>query len=255
MNDKTISLEKYFKTQVIPSELDNENETRFKTLVGHQFLVKFPFAISVIGSCGSGKSSTIWSMVKKFYKNAFDLIIIYNGTKDSNEAWQSLESKKTEVILKNKFNMVDFKKVIETIGNSNDELRKKKKKRINVLFVFDDMASKDILHPQRRDSVLEALLNRRHINVSFIFASQRYKLLPQDWRTTNINALLICSISPLELDMVANEQQTTDTPPEMIKEFYKMTKAEDQFRPFIIDLTKPPDKRFRSGWLEFFKAK
>ena len=41
----------------------------------------------VLGQSGSGKSSFVYSVLKKYYNKFFDQILIFSGTVDSNSAW------------------------------------------------------------------------------------------------------------------------------------------------------------------------
>jgi len=50
-----------------------------------------PFRMIVLGQSGSGKSSFVYSMLKKYYKGYFDQIVIFSGTVDSNSAWNKIK--------------------------------------------------------------------------------------------------------------------------------------------------------------------
>lgn len=250
-------LTNHFKTELMPSE-NEEHLKRFYKLKGHKYLVKPQFAMAVVGSAGCGKTSVIYTMMSKLYKGYFDMILIYSGTKDSQKAWESLGGKKNKnptVIVKNEFEKQEFEELYNQSQEINNKRRDEKKLPLNILIVFDDMAGRSLLSPHKQDILLHMLLNRRHCNISIIFSSQRYRLLPQDWRTTNINAVIVCGINTVDLKNLAEEHTTSNASPEMIEQMYYHTKKKDKYLPFIIDLTQPIEKRFKMGWLKFFKAK
>jgi GTPase SAR1 family protein len=62
-----------------------------------QFLPALPATILILGQCGSGKSSALWSMMTKGYvtgktkkKSIFDEALIYIGTLDAKSSFEKM---------------------------------------------------------------------------------------------------------------------------------------------------------------------
>lgn len=246
-------MDEHFKTELIPSE-NKKHLVRFFKLPFHACLVPWPFAMGVVGAAGSGKSSLIWTIVSKYYRSAFDIMIVYNGSKDSNSTWKKLETKSTKVDIRNEFNMGKFGKEMEHLENVNVRRQQQNKLPINVLVVMDDMIATDAFHANRRDALQNALLNRRHIHMSIIVSSQRYKSLPQNFRAQNIDALVVAGVGAKDLEMIAEEHTTLKVSPDDIKEMYTTVKREDKYKPFIIMVNKAEEERFRNGWTKVFNV-
>ena len=75
-----------------------ENKPKDKRIekIEAKFLPKLPATFYVLGSCGSGKSSILWTLLTKGYvygkgkKSIFDEALIYLGTLDAKDAFEKL---------------------------------------------------------------------------------------------------------------------------------------------------------------------
>jgi len=160
--------------EMIPSE-ERPKDKKFFALPHHKLIPKPPFTMLVVAPIGQGKSSIIYSMLNKWYGKYFDELIVYNGTKDSNDAWLNLPPK--EVVLLNEWDEKDFFDYVSTLENSQLKRIQEGREPLNVCIVFDDMITDHIFSRGRSTALDQFIVKIRHIPASLIMSSQSYKLV------------------------------------------------------------------------------
>jgi len=148
-----------------------------------QFLPELPMTCLVLGQCGSGKSSSLWSMLTKGYvtgkgrKSIFDELLVYLGTLDSKASFEKLP-------VENKLIMTDFEPI--SFDEYQDDLKKhqlerleKGKHMLNACIVFDDMAGANLMKKSRTNGAppIEklCLTSRHEANTTLFYLTQFYK--------------------------------------------------------------------------------
>lgn len=76
--------------------------------------------------------------------------------------------------------------------------------------------------------------------------------MPQDFRVSNVDALIIAGVNGVDLKAISEEYASANVEPEMIKKMYQICKKKGKYVPFIIDMKKPEDERYKCGWTKYF---
>ena len=147
--------------------LDDILSNKKKSSSEHNY---WPFRMLIIGSSGSGKTSTLLHLIKKFHP--IDEIYLY--AKDTDEPkYQYLINKREQAGIKNLNDphafieySNDMNDVLENINNYNKNRDKK------VLIIFDDMIA-DIMRSEKFKAIVKVLFIRcRKLNSSTVFITQ-----------------------------------------------------------------------------------
>lgn len=206
------------KFEIIPSETELREDKRFARLPWHASLIKPPFRIYLIGSSGSGKSSVLYTMIKKYYSHYWDIIVFYNGTSDSNTAWE--KTSRRNIVILNEFDEADLKEFLQETKDSQNALRAEGKQMKRILIAFDDMIANDLTRSQKTSTLEKALLECRHYNISIAICSQSFMKLSRTARL-NVNAIMLFKVARSEIKRIA-EEYCTDVGYEDLLEAYNM---------------------------------
>jgi hypothetical protein len=226
--------------EMIPSE-KRPDDTRFEKLKFSKQIPKPPFTFLVVAPIGQGKSSMIYTMLNTWYKNYFDELIVYNGTKDSNNAWMDLPSK--EVVLLNEWNEKDFFDYIKALETSQLRRINDGKEPMNICIVFDDMITDAIFSRGRSTALDQFIVKIRHIPASLIMSSQSYKLVSTTARR-NMTHIAIMSVNQDEIEKVAEEHSGLQTKDNFVK-MYKSIITNKPRNFLVIDYRAPVEDRFK----------
>jgi hypothetical protein len=167
--------------EVMPSEKKPRDPRMDK--IEAQFLPDLPATILVLGQCGSGKSSSLWSMLTKGYvtgkgkKSIFDELLVYLGTLDSKASFEKLP-------VENKLIMTEFEPI--SFDEYQDDLKKhqlerleKGKHMLNSCIIFDDMAGANLMKKSKTNGAppIEklCLTSRHEANTTLFYLTQFYK--------------------------------------------------------------------------------
>lgn len=159
-------------------------DSRFETLPHSEFLFKPPFTTLVLGTIGAGKTSFMYSLLVKYYPRYFDLVMVFTGTKDSNEVWDDeiIPAKDGDVKVYNTFNNSDFSKWVAELETFQIAQRDAGKPLKRVCVMFDDMMGQQIMNNHNRTALDNFMLHCRHYNASVILATQYLKLVSRSSR-------------------------------------------------------------------------
>jgi hypothetical protein len=235
-------------TVVIPSE-NKVKDPRFK-LIPYD-LPSLPATYMILGRCGSGKSSILWSLLTKGYvqpngKSLFDEMIIYLGSQDSIETFGKVRVK-NKIILQ-EFNAGEFETYLDDLKTHQMERLGKGKRPLNVCCVFDDFVGQSLLKKHGgKASPLErlALTSRHECNMSLMFCSQIYKNTGFSSPTmrNNTTTYLISQMTLPEITKIA-EEHCNDYSPDEFTEIYNGMMA-TPYNFMTIDYRRPLDDRIR----------
>ena len=121
------------------------------------------FSGLIVGQPGSGKTSLLLSLLKKYYKKRFDRIYLFSGSANTLPD-NFLDRLNPERIYNN---LDNFEEVIDDIKGSDDK----------TLIIIDDLV-KEI--EEKKKPLMSALWNRRHQGggVSYFVVSQKLNAIP-----------------------------------------------------------------------------
>ena len=230
--------------EMIPSE-DRPEDTRFFALPHAKKIPKPPFTMLIVAPIGQGKSSMIYSMLNTWYskgnKSYFDELVIYNGTKDSNDAWLDLPAK--EVILLNEWNEKDFFDYAKGLEDAQLERIRQGKTPLNIGIVFDDMVTDSIFSRGRSTALDQFVIKIRHIPASLIMSTQSYKLISTTSRR-NMTHLAILPVNQDEIEKIAEEHSGLLTKDQFV-DMYKSVVTKQPRNFLVIDYRAPLEERFK----------
>jgi len=226
--------------EMIPSEA-RPRDDRFFKLPHAKMIPKPPFTMLICAPIGQGKSSMVYSMLNKWYGKYFDELVVYNGTKDSNDAWLNLPPK--EVILLNDWDEVDFFEYVRTLEDSQLRRVQDNKPVKNVCIVFDDMVTDRIFSRGRSTALDQFIIKIRHIPASIIMTTQSYKLISTTSRR-NMTHLAILPVNEDEINKIAEEHSGLMGKEEFIK-MYKQVVTKKERNYLVIDYRDTIPNRFK----------
>lgn len=180
-------------------------------------------------------------MLDKWYGPYFDELIVYNGTKDSNDAWLNLPAK--EVILLNEWDEEEFFRYIKALENSQLKRIQEGKPPVNVCILFDDMVTDHIFSRGRSTALDQFIIKIRHIPASLIMTTQSYKLISSTSRR-NMTHLCILAVNQDEIEKIAEEHSGLMTGVEFVK-MYKSIITKQPRNYLVIDYRSPVPERFK----------
>jgi len=239
--------------EVIPSEKKHPRLIK-KIKELEKELPKPPFFMIIQGSVGSGKTSLLYSLLKAYQdKNFFDVIIFYNRVSDSDEVWEKFETKKTAIELYHDYNDAKLIQIINQLDGVQSERREKKKRPLNVLFVFDDMAYSNIVRKNKSTALDQLVINRRHYNASLIITSQTYKALNINLRTNNLSQLVLLRANLKDLKMIAEDHNAGMIEEKEFINLYDSVKKGGQYDFLVVDYQDKPENIFKRNFKEVIK--
>lgn len=232
----------------IPSE-NKPKDKRFEKL-NYKTLPKLPATFMILGRCGSGKSSILYSLITEGYtygkdkKSVFDEAIVYLGSQDSISAFEQLPIK--NLIVLQEFDAEDFESYLDDLKKHQMEKLEKKKAPLNTLIIFDDFVGHNLMKRHKgKSSPLErlALTSRHEANASLAFLSQVYKNTGFSHPTmrNNTTTYIISQMTRPEIEKIAEEHCQDLTPDEFIAIYEEIMKTPFNF--MVVDYRRPLDKR------------
>ena len=225
---------------MIPSE-DRPEDKKFFKLKHAKLIPKPPFTMLIVAPIGSGKSSLTYSILDKWYGSYFDELVIYNGTKDSNDAWLNLPAK--EVILLNEWDEVEFFNYAKALETNQLRRIQNGKPPLNVCILFDDMVTDSIFSRGRSTALDQFIIKIRHIPASLIMTTQSYKLISSTSRR-NMTHVVVLAVNQDEIEKIAEEHSGLITKDEFIK-MYKSIITKQPRNYLVIDYRAEPTERFK----------
>jgi hypothetical protein len=235
--------------EVIPAE-NKPKDKRLEKMEGAEFLPKLPATFYILGSCGSGKSSILWTLLTKGYvygktskkKSVFDEALIYLGTQDAKESFEKLPIK-NKLILE-EYDPADFELYQNDLKAFQMKMLEDKKPMNNVLLIFDDFVGAGLMKKPRPNAPPPveklALTSRHECNSTIFFCSQIYKNsgFSAPSVRNNITTFVVSRMSHQELVKIAEELSEMYEPDEWI-EHYETAMATEPFNFVVLDRRRP----------------
>ena len=241
---------------VIPAEAKPMDKRM--TQLRYKDLPKLPANIMILGQCGSGKSSILWSLLTEGYtygkkkKSIFDEGIVYLGTQDALEAFEKLPIK-NHIVLQ-EFDPDDFDEYLTDLKTHQMDKLERGKSPLNTIIIFDDFCGSNLMKRKAsKASPLEklCLTSRHECNATLIYLSQAYKNtgFSHPVVRNNINVYILSQMSRVELFKIAEELCGLYTPQEFIQIYDKIMMTPYNF--MCMDTRRPLSER----WTERFTGK
>lgn len=197
--------------------------------------IKIPFRMLIVGNSGSGKTSTLMNLIYNM-SDTFEEIIICCKSK-AEPLYEFLEDKYTK---DKSVKIMEFGKE----GLPDIDKFDKEKQR---LLVFDDLVNE-----KNQKAIEEAFIRARKKNCSLAYLTQSYYAVPKLIRN-NLTYIIIKQLSSLKnLTMIMREYSLGVDKKEM-KEMYDDSTSDKQGF-LMLDLEGDKDKRFRSGFNDFYET-
>lgn len=211
----------------------------------------------ILGQCGSGKSSVLYSLIHGYTygsgkKTIWDEGIVYLGTQDAVSAFTKLPIRNHIVL--HEFDPDDFEEYLNDLKTHQMEKLGRGKAPMNTILIFDDFVGQGLMkHHKGKASPLErlALTSRHECNASVVFASQTYKNsgFSHPVVRNNITTYILCQMSRPEVQKIAEELSGDMTPDEFIN-IYDKIMAKRKYNFMVYDTRRPLDQR----WTERFNT-
>jgi hypothetical protein len=232
--------------EVVPAE--NKPKDRRLEKMEAKFLPSLPATFYLLGTCGSGKSSILWTLLTKGYvygkekKSVFDEALIYLGTLDAKSSFEKLPIE-NKLILE-EYEPVSFNEYQEDLKKHQMERLEKKKAPMNTLLVFDDFVGAGLMKKPRPNVAPPveklALTSRHELNTSIFFCSQVYRNsgFSAPSVRNNINVFIVSRMTHQELLKIAEELSEMYEPDEWI-EHYERAMASEPYNFVVLDRRRP----------------
>lgn len=240
--------------EVMPAE-NKPQDPRMKKL--DPLLPKLPATFYVMGSCGSGKSSILWTLLTQAYvvgkkkKSIFDEAIIWLGTMDAKHSFEKLPIENMAIL--DEYDPVIFDEYMNDLKKHQMEKLAEDKAPINTLLVFDDFVSQGLLKkpkPNVAPPIQKLALTSRHeANTTIFFLSQIYKNsgFSEPSIRNNITTFVVSRMSVPELQKIAEELSEDYEPDEWLEHYERIMTKPYNF--VVLDRRRPIGS---SRWTEKF---
>lgn len=170
--------------EVMPSEKKPKDKNIEK--MEAKFLPDIPATFLILGQCGSGKSSCLWSLMTKGYvyqskkgkpKSIFHELLVYLGTLDSRDSFEKMPVKNKLILTE--FDPVSFDEYCEDLKTHQMERLEKGKPPLNTCIIMDDFAGANLMKKAKANGAppIEklCLTSRHEQNATIFYCSQFYK--------------------------------------------------------------------------------
>ena len=243
--------------EVMPSEKKPEDK-RMKRMVGYDFLPPLPSTFLILGQCGSGKSSNLWSVMTKGYvygkkkKSIFDEQIVYLGTLDAKSSFEKFPVENQRIFTE--FNPVVFDEYCTDLKKHQLERLEEGKSMLNTCVVFDDFFGANLMRKAQVGSASPiekmCLTSRHEMNMSVFYLSQAYKNsgFTSPAIRANITTLILYKMPTNEARKIAEEYAEQYEVDEFL-EHYDRAMARKPYNFLVWDRRRPMNE---DRWTEGF---
>jgi hypothetical protein len=227
-----------------------EEKPRDKRLdkIKNKNLPALPATFYLLGSCGSGKSSILWTLITQGYvygkksKSVFDEMLVYLGTLDAKPAFEKLPIENKLIL--DEYDPVTFEEYQNDLKKHQMEKLGEKKAPLNTLLIFDDFVGAGLMKKPRPNApppIEKLCLTSRHeANTTIFFLSQVYKnsgfSVPSV--RNNVTCFVISRMNRSELTKIS-EELSDDYEPDEWLEIYDRIMAKSPYNFVTRDVRRP----------------
>lgn len=224
-------------------------------------LPPLPATFLILGQCGSGKSSCLYSLLAKGYtyagktnkrKSVFDEMLVYLGTLDSKSSFESLPIKNKLILTE--FDPVVFEEYTDDLKQHQMERLDSGKSALNTCIVFDDFFGANLMKKAKVNGappIEKMVLTSRHeLNATIFYCSQAYKQsgFTSPSVRSNITTIILYKMPRAEIFKIAEEYAEQYEIDEFIA-IYDRIMASKQFAFCVWDRRRPMNA---DRWTEGF---
>lgn len=225
----------------------------------YDFLPKLPATFLILGQCGSGKSSCLWSLMSKGYvtgktkkKSVFDELIVYLGTLDARESFERMPVENKLILTE--FDPVDFDAYCDDLKAHQMEKLAKGQPMLNSCIIWDDFFGNNLMKKTKVGGAAPieklALTSRHEQNATMFYCSQAYKNsgFASPAVRANITTIILYKMARNEVRKIAEEYAENYEIDEFI-EHYDRAMARKPYNFLVWDRRRPLNK---DRWTEGF---
>lgn len=228
-------------------EFNDSNDA--KLLKVDKDLPKPPFRWVVQGSTMCGKSTQIFNIIFKWYRDYFDRFYIYCGSEEDIEKYKILTRKNKmskKLWISKDVDMSELEELYDELEEEN------KNKMVRSLLVFDDQAFNNINSLSKKKNTIDKIMMAgRHINISFLMSTQQYSALNKNVRSINVSAFTLFGCNDDELELIGKEHSNHLTKDQFVEMAKKHTSK--KYSHIVIDRNKDIGEKFRNMYFEPIK--
>ena len=229
----------------ITNENNKEHSKKWPYIPDHLY------RIFIIGGSRSGKTNTLFNLIKVQGKHdVIDKIYLY--ARDlSKPKYECLIKKRENIVIKHLNDpnaLIECSNAIDDVHENIDDYNPSSKRK--KLIVFDDMGA-DIMTNRRFQAIIKELFIRcTKLNISLVFITQSYFSVPKDVRLNSTHYLIMKINNKTELQNIAINHSADIDYQDFIKIYRECTKEPYNF--LTIDTTLPASDplRFRKNLFE-----
>ena len=204
--------------------------------MSYKQLFSFPLQLIITGRSRSGKSYLVRNNILPHVINQYGAVIVYSPSAHLDAGWKSLKKKyPNKVTLISDIVDKDIANFIHAIGE-----RKVKGKKTKFLFIFDDITT--FLTPSNSSFFATLATRGRHLNISFIITSHKYKAFNSLLRNNAPQQIFFKITTALELNSISEELATVDTPPHIMKKLLRVCTG--SHKAFLVDKSGDEDRYY-----------
>jgi len=201
-----------FEIEIMPGEIKPKDK---KLDDIPEFLPKLPATILILGQCGSGKSSCLWSLMTKGFvygkskKSVFSELCVYLGTLDARSSFEKMPVE-NKIIL-TEFDPVAFDEYQDDLKAHQLERLEQGKPMLNTCVIWDDFAGGNLMKKSKvgdASPIEKLVLTSRHeSNATMIYCSQFYKNtgFTSPAVRANITTIILYKMARNEVRKIAEE--------------------------------------------------
>jgi Poxvirus A32 protein len=243
-----------FQIEPVPQRetlADKKRDRILKRLAAEEreFLPPMPCTAIIYGAIGSGKSSLLYSWLKNLFPNYYDECVIFCGSADSKEAFESVPQKR--VVFLTDYDDEAFTDYINKLKEHQLERMEAGKAPLNIFIGMDDIVFSQSISSKGKPSMAERLMLicRHELNASVIICVQHSKQVNPAMRNNTLLHVLT-RLQRNDLQKVAEAHCNHMTEREFMDMYYDIMKEPYQF--LVVDYKANPSKRFRHGWTRIY---
>jgi GTPase SAR1 family protein len=173
----------------------------------HPDLLQPPFSLLLVGSAGSGKSTTILRLIygnkrckgadksnthHKFYRHHFDKIYVFSPTWELDPKTQRCKIPSDQIFDDPELYEETISEILK--GQQEDIEAEGKEEADDILMIFSDLAGTK-LFSQKKGIMNKLAFNRRHFNISLIIDTQSLRQINNAFRENLSGIMLYAGIS------------------------------------------------------------
>jgi hypothetical protein len=179
------------------------------------FLPPIPSTFLILGQCGSGKSSCLWSLMTKGYvvgekkKSVFQELLVYLGTLDSKPSFEKMPVENKLILTE--FEPESFDEYQDDLKQQQLERLEKGKPMLNTCIIFDDFFGASLMKKAKINSAppIEklCLTSRHEANTTIFYCAQAYKNsgFTSPAVRANITTIILYKMARNEIRKIAEE--------------------------------------------------